>query len=116
MALAPGRRRPTPAADQWSAPAPLPAVALAEATLRRPVAFEGVVEHLGVVPRGGTPWLEAQVGDGSGHVLVVFTGCRRIGGLEVGRRLRVEGVLRRERRRLVCMNPAYVLLDGPDDG
>ena len=115
MALRQGWRRSSSLIDGATPPpepASLPAVALADAALRRPVAFEAVVEHLEVVPRAGTPWLEVRVGDGSGVVVVVFTGCRRVGGIQVGRQLRIEGVLRRERQRLVCMNPAYRLL-GP---
>ena len=118
MARRPGASRGTTAGDpgSWPSPAPLPAVALADAALRRPVAFEGVVEGLEVVPRAGTPWLEVRVGDGSGEVVVVFTGCRHVAGVASGRRLRIEGVLRRERQRLVCMNPAYLLLGSTAEG
>jgi hypothetical protein len=41
---------------------------------------------------------------------LMFTGRNRIRGIETGRAVVVEGVGRRERGRLVIVNPAYTLL------
>ena len=75
------------------------------------VLFAGEVQGLQVVPRAGSPSLEVTVGDGTGRVVTVFTGRRRLGGVDVGRRILVDGVVRRERARLVVMNPAYTIVE-----
>ena len=77
---------------------------------RTPVTLEGTVVALEVLPRGGFPWLEVTVADESARVVVVFTGHRRLGGVEIGRRMRLHGVVREERQHLVVLNPAYRLL------
>ena len=51
--------------------------------------------------------------DGTGDLVVVFTGRRTIGGMGHGRGVLFEGVAHQERGRLVLLNPAYTLL--PDD-
>ncbi len=48
--------------------------------------------------------------DGTGRAVAVFTGRKRIGGLDGGRRVVLEGVGRHERRRLVLLNPAYTIV------
>lgn len=79
--------------------------------LRSRVLLAGEVQGLQVVPRAGSPSLEVTVGDGTGRVVAVFTGRRRLGGVDVGRRLLVDGVVRRDRARLVAMNPAYTIVE-----
>jgi hypothetical protein len=81
-----------------------------EAPARRPTRVAGEVTGTKVVPRAGHPSLEVVVDDGSGTVLLVFTGRRHIAGLDPGRGVVVEGVGRRERGQLVLVNPAYTLL------
>jgi len=70
----------------------------------------GEVAGLQVVPRAGAPSLEVTVDDGSGRAVVVFTGRTRVGGLDPGRPVEVDGMARRERGRLVFLNPEYRLL------
>ena len=70
----------------------------------------GEVQAIQVVPRAGQPWLEVTVGDGTGKAVAVFTGRRRIGGLEPGRAVVLEGVAGTANGRLQLMNPAYTLL------
>lgn len=82
---------------------------VAAAGPRGPVRLHGEVAALQVVPRAGAPSLEVTVDDGTGRAVAVFTGRRRIGGLDPGRAVLVEGVARRERGRLVLVNPAYTL-------
>ncbi|MGI8938277.1 MAG: OB-fold nucleic acid binding domain-containing protein [Iamia sp.] len=84
-------------------------VAIGEASDRGSVRLRGEVAALQVVPRAGAPSLEVTVDDGTGRAVAVFTGRRRIGGLDPGRALLVEGVARRERGRLLMMNPKYTL-------
>ncbi|MCU0268987.1 MAG: hypothetical protein MUF83_10095 [Acidimicrobiales bacterium] len=83
---------------------------IAEAVPREPVRVGGEVQGLQVVPRAGTPSLEVTVSDGTGRAVAVFTGTRRIGGIDPGRGMLLEGVGRLERNRLVLLNPGYTLL------
>lgn len=76
---------------------------------RGTVRIRGEVAALQVVPRAGAPSLEVTVNDGTGRAVAVFTGRKRIGGLDPGRSVLVEGVARRQRGRLLLFNPAYTL-------
>ena len=77
---------------------------------RTRVVISGEVKAIQVVPRAGSPWLEVTVGDGTGKAVAVFTGRRRIGGLEPGRPVLLEGVAGTAHGRLQLLNPAYTLL------
>ena len=83
---------------------------IAEVVVRHRVVVSGEVKAIQVVPRAGSPWLEVTVGDGTGKAVAVFTGRRRIGGLEPGRAVLLEGVAGIQGGRLQLMNPAYTLL------
>jgi hypothetical protein len=83
---------------------------IAEAEPRTHVVISGEVKGIQVVPRAGSPWLEVTVGDGSGKAVAVFTGRKRIGGLEPGRAVLLEGVAGKAHGRLQLMNPVYTLL------
>lgn len=74
------------------------------------VRVTGEVTSLRLVPRAGSPCLEATVDDGTGCAVAVFTGRRAIRGLDPGRAVVLQGVARRERGRLTLVNPAYTLL------
>jgi hypothetical protein len=84
--------------------------ALAECPLRERVRVSGEIKGLRVVPRAGSPWLEAVVDDGTGSAVALFTGRRRIRGLDPGRAVVLEGVARKDRGRILMMNPTYTLL------
>lgn len=77
---------------------------------RTRVVISGEVQAIQVVPRAGSCWLEVTVGDGTGKAVAVFTGRRRIAGLEPGRAVVLEGVAGKGHGRLQLMNPAYTLL------
>lgn len=83
---------------------------IADAVPRTQVVVSGEVKAIQVVPRAGSPWLEVTVGDGTGKAVAVFTGRRRIGGLEPGRGVVLEGMAGEHGGRLQLMNPAYTLL------
>jgi hypothetical protein len=68
------------------------------------------VQRLRVVPRAGSPSLEAVLSDGTGDAVIVFTGRHNLGGLHPGRGVVVEGVAHKERGKFVIVNPAYTLL------
>ncbi len=78
--------------------------------VRCQVRVAGEITSLRVVNRAGCPSLEATIDDGTGCALAVFTGRRAIRGLDPGRGVVLEGVMRRERNRLTLINPAYTLL------
>lgn len=84
---------------------------IAEAPTRTPILVAGEVQSLQVVPRAGSNSLEVTIDDGSGRAVGVFTGRRRIGGVDCGRRLLFEGVGRLEAGRLVVVNPAYTIVE-----
>lgn len=60
-------------------------------------------------PRESSPTLEAELWDGSGTVLLVWLGRRRIAGIEPGRSLAARGRLASRDGRLVIYNPWYEL-------
>src|SRR3954451_21820758 len=59
----------------------------AEGPMRTRVTLVGEVTGVRVVPRAGSPSLEVTLNDGTGTVLLVFTGRRRIAGIDPGRPL-----------------------------
>ena len=84
---------------------------IAEAPTRSSVLLAGEVQGLQVVPRAGSPSLEVTISDGSGRAVAVFTGRKRLGGVDCGRRILIEGVGRTERGRMVVLNPAYTIVE-----
>ena len=83
---------------------------IVDATPRSRVVISGEVKAIQVVPRAGSPSLEVTVGDGTGKAVAIFTGRRRIGGIEPGRAVLLEGMAGRQGGRLQLLNPAYTLL------
>jgi hypothetical protein len=84
------------------------ALPIAEAPMRTPVKVAGVVRRLTVLPMEGSEALEALITDGTGELTVVFMGRRTLSGLNLGRRVVVEGVVGVQRsgaRRMV--NPRF---------
>ena len=57
------------------------------------------------------PSLKVTSSDGSGRAVAVFTGRKRLGGVDCGRRIVVDGVGRTERGRMVVLNPAYTIVE-----
>lgn len=88
----------------------LQTVEISSMPFRERVRIAGEVARLRVVPRAGSPSLEVTVDDGTGRALVVFTGRRRILGVEPGRGIVVEGTAREQHNKPVLMNPSYTLL------
>ena len=58
-----------------------------------------------VFPMAGKEALEALISDGSGEAVIVFMGRRGIGGLSLGSRVVVDGVLGDQRGVLKMINP-----------
>jgi Amino acid permease len=79
---------------------------------RRRVTIEGRVTTLRVQPARGSDSLECVLEDATGSMSVVFTGRRRIGGIETGTKLRAHGTAAIHKGRLAIFNPVYTLLQG----
>lgn len=80
-------------------------VRIADAPLRHPVRIAGVIRRMTVLPMQGKEALQALVSDGTGEVTIVFMGRRGIGGLSLGKRVVVEGVLAEHRSEVRMVNP-----------
>jgi RecG-like helicase len=89
---------------EWSASVP-DAVPIAAARLRERVKIAGQIRRLTVFPMKDNEALEAVVSDGSGEIVVRFTGRRAIGGLGLGTKVVVEGVIGDQKGALQMMNP-----------
>lgn len=85
-------------------------VAIAEAPERELVAISGTVQTITLRPRGGVPALEAELFDGTGSLLVVWLGRRRIAGVDPGRAMHVEGRIGLHDGARVIYNPRYELM------
>lgn len=72
----------------------------------------GEITSLRIVPREGSPWLEATITDGTGSLVIMWTGRRRIAGVAPGKRLVVSGrgAPYGKQGRLRLLNPRYELL------
>ena len=79
---------------------------------REEAAVVGEITSLRIVPREGSPWLEATISDGTGSLVVMWTGRRRIAGVAPGKRLVVSGrgSPYGKHGRLRLLNPRYELL------
>lgn len=80
---------------------------------RQEATVAGQIASLRIVPsKQGSPWLEATVNDGTGTLVVLWTGRRRIAGVRPGARLLVTGRPTPAGRtgRPTLYNPAYELL------
>lgn len=80
-------------------------VRIADAPMRQPVRIAGVIRRMTVLPMEGKEALQALISDGTGEVTVVFMGRRGIGGLSLGKRVVVEGVLGEHRGDVRLVNP-----------
>jgi RecG-like helicase len=85
---------------------------IGEAKAREEITVAGEISSLRIVPRAGTPSLEVTVKDGSGSLVVVWTGRRNIPGVVPGKRLVLSGrgTPQGAGGRLTVLNPRYELL------
>jgi hypothetical protein len=85
---------------------------ISDVRARQEFAAVGEISSLRIVPRAGSPTLEATITDGTGILTVVWTGRRQIAGVGPGRRLVVRGRANPTGPggRIVLYNPVYDLL------
>ena len=83
---------------------------IGEAPDRERVRLRGTLRTVTLRPRGGVPALEAELSDGSGVLLVVWLGRRRIAGIAPGRAIQIEGRIGATHGDRVMFNPRYELM------
>jgi hypothetical protein len=81
---------------------------------RSRVRVAGRVKSIRVPTRTPTPNLECTLVDGTGAILLVFQGRRKIPGIQQGARLVAQGTVGAWEGRLAILNPDYELIAGPD--
>ena len=86
-------------------------IPIGQAEPRAMVKVAGVVERLRVRPQMGVPAIEAVLADGTGTCTAVWMGRRSIKGLELGRRMVIDGRLAVKDGDLQIMNPTYEFAD-----
>lgn len=82
---------------------------IGDAEDRQRVELRGSLRTVTLRPRGGVPALEAELYDGSGVIMLVWLGRRRIAGIEPGRAIKVQGRIGVQDRTRVMFNPRYEL-------
>lgn len=83
-----------------------------DAADRERVRLRGFITVLTTGPRGSTPWLEAELSDGSGTISLIWMGRREIPGVSAGRELLVEGRVSYVDGARRIYNPHYELIAG----
>jgi RecG-like helicase len=81
-----------------------------EARLRQRIHIAGRIRSLRGKADKNAANLECEVADGTGILLLVFQGRRRIPGIAVGALLVAEGMVGSWSRRLAILNPDYELV------
>lgn len=89
---------------------------ISDAKPRTVTRVAGIVEGIRVRPREGLPAIEAVVTDGSGTVTAVWLGRRSLSGLQLGRKVILEGRLAGDPRSLQLMNPRYEFAGSTQEG
>jgi len=84
-------------------------IAIADAVWRHHAVHEGRIRSLRVRPWGENPTLEVVLVDDTGGITLVFLARRRIAGLKLGTRLRVEGTVGSLDQRPAIINPRYTI-------
>ena len=77
---------------------------------REHVTISGQVLGIRVRPSDTLPTYVARLGDDSGSVTVIWTGRRAVGGVGLGRRIRLQGTPVKSPDGLCIYNPVYELL------
>jgi hypothetical protein len=75
-----------------------------------PATVTGVLRSVTLRPHEGVPAVEAELYDGSGRILVVWLGRRRIRGIETGRAIVVTGRITCNTDKPTIYNPRYTML------
>lgn len=88
-------------------------VPIADVAPRSLATVAGEITSVRIVPKAdSSPWLEATIKDGTGAMVAMWTGRRRMPGIRTGRRLKISGrgAPSGTDDRLKVLNPEYELL------
>lgn len=77
--------------------------------LGAPVCVAGTLRSVVLRPLAGVPTLEAELYDGTGTVILVWLGRRRIRGIDPGRNLVARGRMTKREGKPTLFNPEYEL-------
>ena len=83
---------------------------IGEAPDRERVRLGGTLRTVTLRPRGGVPALEAELDDGTGVIIVVWLGRRRISGIAPGRSIQIQGRIGLHDGQRIMYNPRYELM------
>lgn len=83
---------------------------IGEAPDRTRVTLRGTIRTVTLRPRGGVPALEAELDDGTGVIMIIWLGRRRISGIAPGRSLQIQGRIGQQDGERVLYNPRYELI------
>ena len=90
------------------------AVPISDLRPRQRARVAGRIRTVRVQPRAGVSSLECTIADGTGQVMAVFQGRRRVAGIEPGARVVVEGMVAARGRGVGMVNPLYWVISTPD--
>jgi RecG-like helicase len=85
------------------------ATPIRQCTPGEPATICGVLRSVTLRPRENVPAVEAELFDGTGHILLVWLGRRRIRGVDPGRAIVVTGRITCNTERPTIFNPRYEL-------
>lgn len=85
------------------------ALRIADAPDRELVTVAGTLRTVMLRPRGGVPALEAELTDGTGAIVLLWLGRRRISGIGPGRSIEVTGRIGLHDGMRTMYNPRYSL-------
>jgi hypothetical protein len=87
-------------------------VPIRDVSSREPATVVGEISSVRIVNKPGAPWLEVTVTDGTGKLVAMWTGRRKIAGIKPGQRLVLTGRSSPSGPggRLLIYNPRYELL------
>lgn len=104
------RRSPRLAPNHEQTDSGFESMPISAITAREAVTIVGQVLGIRIRPSDELPTLVVRLGDETGSVTLVWNGRGAVGGVSLGRRLRVTGTPVRTNDGLCIFNPVYTLL------
>jgi amino acid transporter len=90
------------------------AIPIGDLRPRQRARVAGRIRTVRVQPRAGVPSLECTIADGTGQLMAVFQGRRRVAGIEPGARVVVEGMVATRGHSAGMVNPLYWIISTPE--
>ncbi len=90
------------------------AIPIGDLRPRQRARVAGRIRTVRVQPRAGVPSLECTIADGTGQLMAVFQGRRRVAGIEPGALVVAEGMVATRGRSAGMVNPLYWIISTPE--